>query len=244
MNLEGKVVLVTGGSRGIGSSIVQRFLQEGAKVESWSASGKEIQNVDLSSVKDRVSFRQVDLSSSEQIEKASNDFLDKYGCIDIIVNNAGITRDGLLMRMPEHDWDDVLTVNLKAVYLCLKQFIRPMIKNKGGRVINIASVSGILGTPGQANYAAAKAGVIGLTKTVAREYASRGILVNAVAPGFVDTDMTGELKDEYKNQVKQEIPLKRFGQVQEIANAVVFLASNQASYITGQVLSVDGGLSM
>ncbi|MED5045892.1 3-oxoacyl-[acyl-carrier-protein] reductase, partial [Geobacillus stearothermophilus] len=187
---------------------------------------------------------QADVARAEEVERLVKTALDQFGRLDILVNNAGITRDNLLMRMKEEEWDAVINTNLKGVFLCTKAVTRPMMKQRGGRIINIASVVGVIGNPGQANYVAAKAGVIGLTKTAARELASRNITVNAVAPGFITTDMTEALSEELKGEMLKQIPLARFGEPDDVARVVAFLASDAAGYMTGQTLHVDGGMVM
>jgi 3-oxoacyl-[acyl-carrier protein] reductase len=245
--LTGKVALVTGASRGIGRAIALRLAEAGADVivnysGSESAAAETVAKVKELG-RNAVMIR-ANVGNSEEVENMFKTALDQFGRIDILVNNAGITRDNLIMRMKEEEWDDVLTVNLKGVFNCIKAATRPMMKQRSGRIINITSVVGVLGNPGQANYVAAKAGVIGLTKTTARELASRNITVNAVAPGFIDTDMTAGLPEEVKAAMLAQIPLARLGQADEIAKVVVFLASDAASYMTGQTLHVDGGMYM
>ena len=244
--LEGKIALVTGASRGIGRQIAKTLAAKGAAV---------IVNYNGSAAKAEETVREIREAggSAEAIQcnvsdfNSSKEMLDgivaKYGRLDILVN-AGITRDNLVMKMSEEDFDAVIQTNLKGVFNCIHHISRQMLKQRAGRIINISSVSGVLGNAGQANYCAAKAGVIGLTKSVARELASRGITVNAVAPGFIRTDMTDVLKDEVKKAMMEQIPMKDFGEVEDIANAVAFLASEDARYITGQVISVDGGMAM
>ncbi|NGQ93889.1 3-oxoacyl-[acyl-carrier-protein] reductase [Brevibacillus sp. SYP-B805] len=245
--LTGKVALVTGASRGIGRAIALRLAEAGADVI-VNYSGSEAAAAEtVAKVKElgrRAIMIRANVGSSEEVEAMFKTALDEFGRIDILVNNAGITRDNLIMRMKEEEWDDVLAVNLKGVFNCIKAATRPMMKQRSGRIINITSVVGVLGNPGQANYVAAKAGVIGLTKTTARELASRNITVNAVAPGFIDTDMTAGLPEEVKASMLAQIPLGRLGQADEIAKVVVFLASDAASYMTGQTLHVDGGMYM
>ena len=228
MTLAGKVALVTGGSRGIGRAIALTLAEHGADVAINYAGNT---------------------AAAEEVKGAiesmgRNQVVKELGRLDILINNAGITRDGLLMRMKEADWDAVLETNLKGVYNCSKAVMRTMMKQKSGRIVNMASVVGEMGNAGQANYAAAKAGVIGFTKSLAKEVASRGITVNAVAPGFIATDMTSVLTDEQKAEMARTIPLGRAGQPQDVANAVLFLVSEEAAYITGQVLNVDGGMVM
>jgi 3-oxoacyl-[acyl-carrier protein] reductase len=245
--LEGKVALVTGASRGIGRAIALTLAEAGADVvvnyAGNEAAAEEVVAQILSL--GRKSFKvKANVGTVSEVDEMVKKVTDEFGRIDILVNNAGITRDNLLMRMKEEDFDSVINVNLKGVFNCIKAVTRPMMKQRSGRIINISSVVGILGNPGQANYVAAKAGVIGLTKSAARELASRGITVNAVAPGFIDTDMTAELNDEIKGALMNQIPLGRLGEPNDIARAVRFLASADADYMTGQTLHIDGGMVM
>lgn len=247
MGLEGKTALVTGASRGIGRSIAIKLAQLGASVivnYSGNKTRAEETAAEIQSVGSEALIWQCDISNEKAVQEMVKESIAHFGKIDIVVNNAGITRDGLLMRMKEEDWDAVLNTNLKGVFLVTKAVLRPMMRQKQGRIINVASVVGILGNPGQANYVAAKAGVIGLTKATAREVASRGITVNAVAPGFIVTDMTDQLSDDVKDKMKQEIPLRQLGSPDDIAGVVAFLASDDSKYMTGQTLSIDGGMSM
>ncbi len=245
--LDGKVAVVTGGSRGIGRAIALRLAAEGADlaicartVEAAGAVATEIEGLAR-----RCLVRQVDVANAQQASELIEATIGELGRLDVLVNNAGITRDGLLMRMKEEDWDEVLAINLKGAFNCAKAAVRPMLKARGGRIINITSVVGLQGNAGQANYAASKAGLIGLTKSLARELASRGITANAVAPGLVpDTGMTGELAEDIQEQMLAGVPLGRAGTPEDVAHAVAFLASEQAAYITGQVLAVDGGMVM
>ncbi|ADC48140.1 3-oxoacyl-(acyl-carrier protein) reductase [Alkalihalophilus pseudofirmus OF4] len=245
--LQGKVAVVTGASRGIGRAIALELAKNGAnivvnyagsvaKAEEVVASCKEL-GVDALAV-------QADVANSESVQAMIKESIEAFGRVDILVNNAGITRDNLLMRMKEDDWDAVIDTNLKGVFNCSKAVTRQMMKQRYGRIINVASVVGILGNAGQANYVAAKAGVIGLTKTMARELANRNILVNAVAPGFITTDMTDELTEDMKAQMLGQIPLGALGKPEHIASVVRFLASDDAAYMTGQTLNVDGGMVM
>ncbi|MGB3492854.1 MAG: 3-oxoacyl-[acyl-carrier-protein] reductase [Elainellaceae cyanobacterium] len=244
-DLEGKVAVVTGASRGIGRSIALALALQGASVvvnyASSSQAAEEVVNAISNIGREAISFKS-DVSNAEEVERLFQSVLDRWGRIDVLVNNAGITRDTLLMRMKLDDWQSVIDLNLTGVFLCTRHAAKVMLKQKSGRIINIASVSGLMGNPGQANYSAAKAGVIGLTKTVAKELASRGITANAVAPGFIATDMTEGLKSD---EILKYIPLGRYGTVDEVAGLVRFLAADPAAaYITGQTFNVDGGMVM
>lgn len=243
--LENKIAIITGGARGIGRAIAEDFIEEGADIavvdkffpddfESWkeskSAGGRKIVS------------RSVDVTSTSETEQVCQELAKELGRIDILVNNAGITRDKLLMRMTEEDWDMVLTVNLKGAFNMMKALTMIMMKQKYGKIINISSVVGLMGNAGQSNYSASKAGLIGLSKSIAKELASRNINVNCVAPGFVETDMTAKLNDDQRNAMLSVVPMKRTSQPSEIAGVVTFLASAKADYITGQVIAVDGGM--
>jgi len=245
--LENKTAIITGGARGIGRAIAEDFIEEGADIavvdkffpddfESWkeskSAGGRKIVS------------RSVDVTSTSETEQVCQELAKELGRIDILVNNAGITRDKLLMRMTEEDWDMVLTVNLKGAFNMMKALTMIMMKQKYGKIINISSVVGLMGNAGQSNYSASKAGLIGLSKSIAKELASRNINVNCVAPGFVETDMTAKLNDDQRNAMLSVVPMKRTSQPSEIAGVVTFLASAKADYITGQVIAVDGGMVM
>lgn len=245
--LVGQVAVVTGGSRGIGRAIAVALAHEGCSVViSYHSNAEAAQQVvgEIQAVGGRALAVQADVSIAEQAQGLMDQAVQAFGTVDILVNNAGITRDTLLMRMSEADWDAVLDTNLKGAYLCIKAAQRIMLRKRAGRIIQISSVSGLRGNAGQANYAAAKAGLIGLTKAVARELASRNITVNAVAPGFIETDMTRALGPDLLALAQAQIPLGRLGTPEDVAAAVVFLATPQAAYITGQVLCVDGGLAM
>jgi 3-oxoacyl-[acyl-carrier protein] reductase len=247
IELDGKVALVTGGSRGIGRAIALRLATQGADVAftyQSNAAAAAATAADLEALGRRGLAVQADAADGTSAEAAVKAVLDAFGRVDILVNNAGITRDDLIMRMSADAWNDVIDTNLSGAFWMTKAITRPMLKARGGRIINITSVSGQAGQTGQANYSAAKAGLIGLTKATARELASRGITVNAVAPGFVLTELTQDLPEALQAQITERTPLGRFGTPEEIAQAVAFLASDDAAYITGQVLAVDGGLVM
>ena len=248
MRLKDKVAIITGGSRGIGYATVEKFLKEGATViltaSSQGSADKAVAQLKEKYPDATVAGISPNLSNLESVRNAFREAASKYGCIDILVNNAGITKDNLIMKMSEDDFDAVIATNLKGAFNCIKHVSRQMLKQRGGRIINISSVSGVMGNAGQANYCASKAGIIGLTKSVARELGSRGITANAVAPGFIRTEMTDVLPEDVKKAMGEQIPLKRFGETKDIAEAVAFLASDEAAYITGQVLQVDGGMAM
>jgi 3-oxoacyl-[acyl-carrier protein] reductase len=245
--LTGKTALVTGASRGIGRAIALSLAEAGADV-AVNYAGSEASAAEVVSLIEAMGRKAVkikaDVSSVQEVEDMFKQVVNGFGKLDILVNNAGITRDNLLMRMKEDEFDQVIATNLKGVFNCLKAATRPMMKQRYGRIINISSVVGVLGNPGQVNYVAAKAGVIGMTKATAKELSSRGITVNAVAPGFIETDMTDKLSEETRAQLLQQIPLARLGQPEDIAKAVRFLASDDASYMTGQTIHVDGGMYM
>lgn len=244
---EGKSAIVTGASRGIGREIAILLGKEGARVAvNYSGSKEKAEEVvELIKQSGGDAFAiQANVSDAEQVKQMIDETLKTFGSIDMLVNNAGITRDNLLMRMKEDEWDDVININLKGVFLCTKAVTRQMMKQRAGKIVNLASIVGVIGNPGQANYVAAKAGVIGLTKTTARELASRNITVNAVAPGFITTDMTDALPENVKEQMLAQIPLGKLGSAEDVASAVAFLLSNDANYITGQTIHVDGGMVM
>jgi 3-oxoacyl-[acyl-carrier protein] reductase len=246
MMLEDLVAMITGGGRGIGRATALGLARQGAQVvvTDLDFEAANLVKTEIEETGGKALAYHLDVTNSTQVNDTVDAVLQALGRIDILVNNAGISRDNLLMRLKETDWDLVLDVDLKGVFHCTKAVIRPMLKQKFGRIINIASVVGLTGNAGQANYAAAKAGVIGFTKTVAKEVASRGILVNALAPGFIDTEMTAGLVEKVKEQLLQQIPVARLGKPEEVAQVVIFLASPAASYITGQTISVDGGMVM
>ncbi len=247
MSLEGKIALVTGASRGIGREVAIELARQGCKVVVNYAGSEAKANEVVNAIQDIGSEAialQANVSDSEAVQNLVKETISHFGQLDILVNNAGITRDNLIMRMKEEEWDDVINTNLKGVFLCTKAVTRQMMKQRSGRIINISSIVGVSGNPGQANYVAAKSGVIGLTKTTAKELATRGITVNAVAPGFIATDMTDELPENVKEEMLKQIPLNRLGATSDIAKVVSFLASDDASYMTGQTLHVDGGMVM
>jgi 3-oxoacyl-[acyl-carrier protein] reductase len=245
--LEGKVAIITGASRGIGKGIAEKFIAEGAKVVFTYASSEEkarALEAELTAQGGVAKGYKSDASDFNAANTLIEEVVKEFGTVDILVNNAGITRDNLLMRMTEEQWDEIMTVNLKSVFNLTKAVIKPMLKAKSGSIINMSSVVGVKGNAGQANYAASKAGIIGFTKSVAAELGSRNIRCNAIAPGFIETEMTGALNEEVVKQWREAIPLKRGGSTEDIANATLFLASNMSSYITGQTLHVCGGMLM
>ncbi|MEH7546234.1 MULTISPECIES: 3-oxoacyl-[acyl-carrier-protein] reductase [Bacillaceae] len=247
MTLAGKFALVTGASRGIGREIALELARQGANVAVNFAGSEAKANEVVDEIKalGRDAFAvKCNVADTEAVSEMVKATVDRFGRLDILVNNAGITRDNLLMRMKEEEWDDVINTNLKGVFLCTKAVTRQMMKQRVGRIINIASVVGVSGNPGQANYVAAKAGVIGLTKTTAKELASRNITVNTIAPGFITTDMTDQLSEEVKAEMLKQIPLARLGEPKDIAKITAFIASDDSSYITGQTLHVNGGMVM
>lgn len=243
---EGKIAVVTGAARGIGQAIAWKLAAEGADIvlcdikADWLTETAE----GIAKLNRKAYCHELDVTNAEAVQKAFNAIIDETSRIDILINNAGITRDGLLMRMSEEDWDAVLTVNLKGTFACTKAVSRFMMKQRSGAIVNIASIIGIMGNAGQANYAASKGGVISFTKSVAKELASRNIRVNAVAPGFIASKMTDALSEEVRNKMLDVIPLARFGQPEDVANVVAFLAGDQAAYITGEVINISGGMVM
>lgn len=245
--LNGKVAIITGAGRGIGKAIAVKFAKSGYNVViNYRSSLSQVEEL-LTEINDFGGVAAAvcaDISKEDEAKKLIDETIRQYGRIDVLVNNAGITKDNLMMRMSQEEFDSVINVNLKGSFLCMKYASSIMLKQRSGKIINISSVVGVSGNIGQVNYAASKAGIIGMTKAAAKELASRGITVNAVAPGFIESDMTDALPDKVKETMLANIPLKRYGKVEEIANAVHFLASNEADYITGQVLIVDGGMAM
>lgn len=240
--LDGKIALVTGGTRGIGKGICQKFVEEGATVVFTYLSSDEKAKALQSELGENSLAIKSDAAQLEQAEDLINQIVEKYGQLDVVVNNAGITRDNLLMRMKEEDWDAVMNTNLKSVFNVTKAVQRTMLKQRSGSIINITSVVGVQGNAGQANYAASKAGIIGFTKSIAKELGSRSIRCNAVAPGFIETEMTEALDENVVDEWRKSIPLKRGGTPEDVANAVTFLASDMSSYVTGQTISVCGGM--
>ncbi len=247
MSLSDRVAIVTGSGRGIGRAIALGLAEAGANVvvnDIGDAAPVKAVVGEIKALGRQALPVLADVSSSSDVDRLVEEAIAAYGRIDILVNNAGIARDQLLLRMTEEEWDSVLAVDLKSVFLCTRAVLKYMVKQRWGRVISISSITGVRGNPGQANYAAAKAGIIGFTRTIAREVASRGITVNAIAPGFIDTEMTQQLKEEWREELKKQVPLGRLGSPRDVAEAVVFLAGEGAGYITGQVLGVDGGMAV
>lgn len=248
--LKNKTVLITGGTAGIGKQIALTFAEQGASVAIFGTNAERAQSVLKELNEKKTSDEQrflaeiVNVATKETVDAAIKDILEKWGHIDVLVNNAGITRDGLLMKMPEEHWDEVMAVNLKSVFNTCQALVRPMLKAKSGKIINISSVVGLTGNAGQVNYSASKSGVIGFTKSLAQELATRGISVNCIAPGFIETPMTDVLTDAQKEGILKKIPMGRMGNAEEIARVALFLASDMATYMTGQVLTVDGGMVM
>lgn len=247
MQLKGKTAVVTGGSRGIGKAIALQLAAKGANVVVNYTSSREaalavVDEIEAMGVSGKAV--KADVSKGEEVENLVNEVLNTFGSIDILVNNAGIARDNLIIRMTEQEFDEVINTNLKGAFICTKSIARVMIKQKSGKIINVSSVVGIIGNAGQSNYAAAKAGLIGFTKSMAKELAKRGINVNAVAPGFIETDMTLKLPEKVKEEFQKNIPLMRAGKPEDIAKVVLFLASEYSDYITGQVIHIDGGMVM
>lgn len=247
LTLEGKSCLVTGGSRGIGRSIALKLADFGADVAityARSADAAEAVKKEIEAKGRKAKALQADAVNYDRAEEVINEIVEDWGKLDVIVNNAGITKDNLILRMTEEQWDDVITTNLKSIFNYSKAAAKPMMRNRGGSIVNISSVVGISGNAGQSNYAASKAGIIGFTKSYAKELASRNIRANVIAPGYILTDMTGELDEKVLDGIKAETPLGRAGDADEVADAVVFLSSDMSSYITGEVIRVDGGMAM
>jgi 3-oxoacyl-[acyl-carrier protein] reductase len=243
--LKDKIIIVTGGNRGIGKTIVEKFASYGARVYSFDiVIPDNIRDTFDQNLISNIDFYKVNVTDFDSINLAISEIIKKEGRIDILVNNAGITKDNLIIRMSENDWDAVININLKGTFLCCKAIAKTMMSQKSGKIINIGSIVGTIGNAGQTNYSSSKAGVIGLTKSLARELSSRNILVNCIAPGYVNTDMTNKLNAEQKDYFVKNIPLGRVAEPEEIADVAVFLASNASNYMTGQVLHVDGGLYM
>jgi 3-oxoacyl-[acyl-carrier protein] reductase len=246
MNLKDKIALVTGGARGIGKEIALGLARAGAHIALCDINKESLEEAqtEIAALGVRCAIYSIDVSSSKQVNEMVKEVVKEFDTLDILVNNAGITRDGLIMRMKDQDWEDVLNVNLKGAFNCLRAVTRPMMKKRHGKIINISSIVGMDGNAGQANYSASKAGLIGLTKSAAKELGSRGINVNAIAPGFIETPMTDKLSADQKEKIFQAIPLGSIGKPQDIANLVLFLSSDSSSYITGEVIRVDGGISI
>jgi len=246
MRLKDKVVLVTGAARGIGREIAASFAKEGCDIAAWDINMQETDELarTVEGCGRIFMAQEVDVTDAAKVSEAVNKILDKLGKVDILVNNAGITKDNLLLRMSEAEWDAVIDVNLKGTFNCIKAASKLMIKQRSGKIINIASIIGIIGNAGQANYSASKAGIIALTKTMAKELACRNINVNAVAPGFIQTEMTAKLPEDVKQKMLEAIPLSKFGTPKDVAALCVFLASEEANYITGQTVVIDGGMVM
>lgn len=244
--LQGKIAFITGGARGIGKEIALMFAKEGCSINICDLSAENLKAAreEIASEQVEVESFAVDVTKLEEIEKTVNNILDKSKKIDILVNNAGITKDALLIRMTEQDWDLVISVNLKGTFNCSKVVSKAMMRQRSGKIINIASIIGLMGNVGQANYAASKAGVIAMTKSLAKELGPRNINVNAIAPGFIQTDMTAKLPEDIRNKMLEQIPLGRFGSVRDVADLALFLATPASDYITGQVFQVDGGMLM
>ncbi|PIU28251.1 MAG: 3-oxoacyl-ACP reductase [Candidatus Hydromicrobium americanum] len=247
MRLKDKVAIITGGARGIGKKISQTFLKEGASVyifdvnqEEGARTAGELQPA----YDDKVNFFKVDITDEKSVEQSIEKIIEAEGRIDILVNNAGITRDNLILRMSLEDWKKVIDINLTGAFICSKHTVRYMVKNRSGKIINISSIVGIHGNAGQSNYSSSKAGIIGLTKTLARELAGRNILVNAIAPGYIETEMTEKLSDRIKEKLMEQIPTGRLGSVDDVAKTALFLASDDSNYITGTVINLDGGMGI
>ncbi len=248
MKLEGRTAIITGGARGIGKKISETFLKEGASVYIFDVSSgvgeKTAGEFKKVYGKNKAEFLKVDITDETGVEKAIEKIIGKKGKIDILVNNAGITRDNLILRMSLEDWKKVIDINLTGAFICSKHVVKYMIKNRRGKIINISSIVGVHGNAGQSNYSSSKAGIIGLTKTLARELAGRNILANAIAPGYIKTEMTGKLSDNIREKLMQQIPVKRLGSVDDVAKTALFLAGDDSDYITGTVINLDGGMGI
>jgi len=246
MRFKDKIIIVTGSTRGIGRSIAEEFAQEGAMVIIFGRNAQAAAEIARSIVDKghQAEGYGCDVTNLQNVTEIVQIIIDKYKRVDILVNNAGITKDNLLLRLSENDWDEVISINLKGTFNCSKAVLKPMLKAKAGRIINISSIIGIIGNVGQANYAASKAGIMGLTKSTALEIASRGITVNAIAPGYIETDMTAQLNNATREKMLKDIPMGKFGSAGDVAQTCLFLASDEASYITGQTIVVDGGMAI
>lgn len=246
MEFKGQVALITGSARGIGKAIAIGLAQKGVNIAIADVNLEEALNTsrEIAKLGVRTEAFGLDVSISEEVKRVFEDIYKSFGRLDILVNNAGITRDSLLLRMKEEDWDSVININLKGAFLCSKEAVKIMTRQRYGRIVNISSVVAFIGNSGQVNYSASKAGIVGLTKTIAKEYASRGITANAVAPGFIMTAMTEALPEDVKEEMRKAIPMGRFGTVEDVAGAVIFLSSPESGYITGQVIHVNGGMYM
>ncbi|MFA5014184.1 MAG: 3-oxoacyl-[acyl-carrier-protein] reductase [Actinomycetota bacterium] len=248
MRLNDRVAIVTGGARGIGKKICETFLKEGASVYIFDVDPEQgtrtVNELNSAYKNGRVFFSEVDITDEKSVEQAIEKIIEAESKVDILVNNAGITRDNLILRMSLEDWQKVIDINLTGAFICSRHTVRFMIKNRSGKIINISSIVGVHGNAGQSNYSSSKAGIIGLTKTLARELASRNILVNAIAPGYIETEMTEKLSDSMKQKLIEQIPTGRLGSVDDVAKTVLFLASDDSNYITGTVISLDGGMGI
>ncbi len=244
--LEGKVALITGGARGIGREIALRLAAQGADIAICDVNARDMENTssEIRQLGRECLAVKADVTDSKSVQEMVDKILDKFKKLDILINNAGITRDNLVLRMSEDDWDKVIAVNLKGTFVCTKIVSRVMLKQRFGKIVNVASIIGIMGNAGQANYSASKAGIIGLTKSIAKELAPRGVCVNAIAPGFIKTEMTAKLSEDVQKKMLAVIPLGRFGEPGDVADLVLFLSSESSSYITGQVIQIDGGMLM
>jgi 3-oxoacyl-[acyl-carrier protein] reductase len=241
-DIKNKKVIITGGSRGIGLSILKKFYENEAKILTIGSNLENLKNIQNDFP--NIEIEQLNLKNLDEVKNCFPKLIDKLGGLDLLVNNAGITKDNLTLRMKEEEWTDVININLSSVFISCQQAIKFMIKNKSGNIINITSVVGHTGNPGQANYTASKAGVVAMTKSLAKEYAKKNIRINCISPGFIETDMTNELKEEYKLELMKNIPIKRLGKGDDIANAALFLGSDASSYITGETIHVNGGMYM